>query len=114
MQRKEWRWVKEEGEEKGTRIHTRETAEKSKTPFAFYREIGKPGVMADTCNTSTQEAEAGDLKVPGQCGLHIDTLSQKEKVMIWSFRQKLQGYSTLFQINNICVFMYTCTLVVRL
>jgi hypothetical protein len=46
--------------------------------------------MADTCNTSTQEAEAGDLKVPGQCGLHIDTLSQKEK-------QKRKSDDLIFQ-----------------
>jgi hypothetical protein len=29
--------------------------------------------------TSTQEAEAGALRVPGQLGLHSETLSQKKK-----------------------------------
>jgi hypothetical protein len=41
-----------------------------------------PGVMAHTCNPSTQEAEAGRSPVQGQPGLHIilrHNLSQNQK-----------------------------------
>ena len=49
----------------------------------------RPGVVAQACNPSTQEAEAGGFQssrpawstewVPGQPGLHRETLSQKNK-----------------------------------
>jgi hypothetical protein len=31
------------------------------------------------CNPSTQEAETGELQVPGQPGLRSETLTQKKK-----------------------------------
>jgi hypothetical protein len=34
------------------------------------------GVVVHTCNPSTREAEAGRVRVQGQPGLHIETLSQ--------------------------------------
>jgi hypothetical protein len=33
-------------------------------------------VVMHTCNSSTQEAEAGGLRVPGQPGLHSETLAK--------------------------------------
>jgi hypothetical protein len=33
--------------------------------------------MVYVCNPSTQEAEAGGLRVPGQPGLQSETLAQK-------------------------------------
>jgi hypothetical protein len=35
--------------------------------------------MADACNVSTWEAEAGWLGVQGQLGLHSEALSEKER-----------------------------------
>jgi hypothetical protein len=38
-----------------------------------------PSVVEHTCNTSTQEAKVGELRVTGQPGQHSKTLSQKKK-----------------------------------
>jgi hypothetical protein len=38
-----------------------------------------PGVAVHTCNSSTQEAEAGGSRALGQPGLHSGNLSQKNK-----------------------------------
>jgi hypothetical protein len=35
------------------------------------------GLVMQTCNPSTLEAEAGRLRVQGQPGLHSDSLTQK-------------------------------------
>jgi hypothetical protein len=37
----------------------------------------KPGVVAHTCNPSTQEAEAEGSHVQGQLEVHKETLSKK-------------------------------------
>jgi hypothetical protein len=34
-------------------------------------------MVTNACNSSTQEAKAGGLRVQGQPGLHSETLSQK-------------------------------------
>jgi hypothetical protein len=39
----------------------------------------RPDVVAHTYNPSIQEAKAGGSRVPGQSGLHSETLSQKKK-----------------------------------
>jgi hypothetical protein len=39
------------------------------------------GMVAHTCNPSTQEADARESRVPGQTELCRGTLSQKTKVM---------------------------------
>jgi hypothetical protein len=41
-----------------------------------YKDV--PGVMEHTCNPSTQKVEVEGLRVPGQPGLHSETLSQKQ------------------------------------
>jgi hypothetical protein len=40
-----------------------------------------PEVVLHICNPSTQQAEAGRLRVQGQLGLHNETLTQK-KVLV--------------------------------
>jgi hypothetical protein len=35
-------------------------------------------MVAHTCSSSSLEAEVGGLRVPGQPGLHSETLSQKQ------------------------------------
>jgi hypothetical protein len=36
-------------------------------------------MMAHTCNPNTRKAEAGELRVGGQPGLHSENSSQKKK-----------------------------------
>jgi hypothetical protein len=43
----------------------------------------KQGVVAHDCNPSTWEAEAVGSWVPGQPGLHSETLSQKQVLEVW-------------------------------
>jgi hypothetical protein len=38
-----------------------------------------PGLVMLDCDSSTLEAEAGRLRVQGQSGLHIKTLSQRKQ-----------------------------------
>jgi hypothetical protein len=40
-----------------------------------------PSLVAHACNPSTWEAKAERLKVPGQPGLHSETLLQKKKTI---------------------------------
>jgi hypothetical protein len=37
------------------------------------------GMVVHICNPSTQETEAGGVKVQGQSGLHSETFSKKRK-----------------------------------
>jgi hypothetical protein len=45
----------------------------------LFKNQRKLGVVVFTCNTSTQEAEAGRSEVLGQPGLHKETLSQTKQ-----------------------------------
>jgi hypothetical protein len=38
------------------------------------------GMVTHVCNSITPEAEAGGLQIPGQPGLHRETLYQKKKI----------------------------------
>jgi hypothetical protein len=52
----------------------------------------KLGMVAPTCNPSTQEAEAGGLPVPSQPGLRSKTLSQNtNKQQIISTVKRIKG-----------------------
>jgi hypothetical protein len=35
-----------------------------------------PSILVHVCNPNTQEAEAGESQVPGQSGLHSETVSE--------------------------------------
>jgi hypothetical protein len=39
----------------------------------------KPGVVGQVCDSSTQDTEAGGLRIQAQPGLHSEPLSTKEK-----------------------------------
>jgi hypothetical protein len=38
---------------------------------------GRPGMVVGVCNPSTEETKTGVSRIWDQCGLHIETLSQK-------------------------------------
>jgi hypothetical protein len=50
-------------------------------------------MVAHACNPSTLEAETRELKVPGQPGLHCETLSEKENIAV-IFKTLAYSYAT--------------------
>jgi hypothetical protein len=49
--------------------------------FEERKKKGLSGMVVLVCNPSTQDAEAEASQVPGQSGLHTETMSQKRKII---------------------------------
>lgn len=63
-----------------------------------------PGLEMNTFNLNTQEAEAGrSLQIPGQLGLHSETLSEKTE-MAWQTLEHVTSLAAdmLYSQDNTC------------
>jgi hypothetical protein len=58
-----------------------------------------PGMVVHICNHSTQEAEAGGLKVQGQTGLPSETLFQKIIIFLYQ-KDRIRKYNVKHYINT--------------
>jgi hypothetical protein len=63
-------------------------------------------MVAYACNPSTQEVEVGSLQIPGQNGLHHETLSQNSNKQM----KESNTYFSNFQNTNLSPLYSVCTL----
>jgi hypothetical protein len=56
-----------------------------------------------TCNPSTQEAKAGEYRVPDQPGLHNDSVSKKKKSVKIAVINNKAEWEAVFKVSKVCV-----------